>query len=239
MPASLSGCPLCQAAQVAVLGVDGWRGAWVGARLDGRRVELAVLPDAAAVLAVPDVDVVGIDMPIGLSDDGVRTCDVAARNALRGRGAAGSVFPAPVRAVLRARDYADARRLSVAATGGRSLSAQSFQLVRSIAALDDALGDPPADSVVEVHPELAFRALDDRVRDPKSSARGQAQRIRALEPVMDVLDALADAPAGVPAVDALDACAAAWSARRIADGLATCVGDGARDARGRPMRICW
>ncbi|MGY1637595.1 DUF429 domain-containing protein [Geodermatophilus sp. SYSU D00742] len=222
---------------MAVLGVDGWRGRWAGALLDGRAVRLLVLDDVPAVLAVPGVEVVGIDMPIGLSDDGVRACDVAARAALGRAGS--SVFPAPVRAVLRARDYADARRLSVEATGGRSLSAQSFQLVGPIAALDDALGEPPADHVVEVHPELAFRALDPRVRDPKSGVRGQAQRTRALQRVMDVLDALADAPAGVPAVDALDACAAAWSARRIADGTAQCVGDGAPDARGRPMRICW
>ena len=222
---------------MAVLGVDGWRGAWVGARLDGRTVELLALPDAAAVLAVPDVEVVGIDMPIGLSDDGVRACDVEARRRLGRAGS--SVFPAPVRAVLAAPDYADARRRSVEATGGRSLSAQSFQLVRSIAALDDALGHPPAEHVVEVHPELAFRALDDRVCDPKSSARGQAQRIRALQPVIDVLDALADAPAGLPAVDALDACAAAWSARRIVDGVHECVGDGTTDARDRPMQICW
>jgi predicted RNase H-like nuclease len=222
---------------VAVLGVDGWRGAWVGARLDGRAVELLALPDAAAVLAVPDVEVVGIDMPIGLSDDGVRLCDVEARRRLGRAGS--SVFPAPVRAVLRARDYTQARQLSVEATGGRSLSAQSFQLVAAIRGLDDVLGDPPSERVVEVHPELAFRALDDRVCDPKSSARGQAQRIRALQPVMDVLDALAAAPPRVPAVDALDACAAAWSARRIADGTAECVGDGATDARGRPMRICW
>ncbi|SFT95922.1 Predicted nuclease (RNAse H fold) [Geodermatophilus amargosae] len=222
---------------MAVLGVDGWRGAWAGALLEGRTVALLALSDVAAVLAVPDVDVVGIDMPVGLSDDGVRACDVEARSRLGRAGS--SVFPAPVRAVLGARDYADARRLSVEATGGRSLSAQSFRLVRSIAALDDALGDPPRDDVVEVHPELAFRALDDRVGAPKSSARGLAQRIRALQPVMDVLDALAAAPPGLPAVDALDACAAAWSARRLADGVAECVGDGTRDARGRPMRICW
>ena len=57
---------------MAVLGVDGWRGAWVGALLDGRGVTLLALPDVAAVLAVPDVELVGIDMPIGLSDDGVR-----------------------------------------------------------------------------------------------------------------------------------------------------------------------
>jgi hypothetical protein len=60
---------------------------------------------------------------------------------------------------------------------------------------------------------------------------------------MEVLDALAAAPVGVPAVDALDACAAAWSARRLVDGVGECVGecvgDGATDSRGRPMRICW
>jgi predicted RNase H-like nuclease len=222
---------------VAVLGVDGWRGRWVGALLDGRSVRVLDLADVAAVLAVPDAEVVGIDMPIGLSDDGVRACDVAARRRLGRAGS--SVFPAPVRAVLGARDYAEARQLSVRATGGRSLSAQSFQLVGAIRSLDEALSGSAPDRVVEVHPELAFRALDDRVRDPKASARGQAQRIRALQPVMDVLDALADAPPRLPAVDALDACAAAWSARRIADGVAECVGDGATDARGRPMRICW
>jgi predicted RNase H-like nuclease len=223
---------------VAVLGVDGWRGAWVGARLDGRAVELLALPDAAAVLAVPDVEVVGIDMPIGLSDDGVRLCDVEARRRLGRAGS--SVFPTPVRAVLATDDYAEARALSRAATDPpRAPSAQSFQLVRAIRSLDDALGDPPTDRVVEVHPELAFRALDPAVRDPKGTARGMAQRLAALRTVMDVDAALLDAPPRVPAVDALDACAAAWSARRIADGTAECVGDGGTDARSRPMRICW
>jgi predicted RNase H-like nuclease len=225
---------------VAVLGVDGWRGAWVGARLDGRSVELLALPDVAAVLAVADVEVVGIDMPIGLSDDGVRACDVAARDLLRPSGAASSVFPTPVRAVLATDDYAEARALSRAATDPpRAPSAQSFQLVKAIRSLDDALGDPPTDRVVEVHPELAFRALDPGLRDAKGTARGLARRLAALRRVMDVDAALLDAPPRVPAVDALDACAAAWSARRIADRTAGCVGDGATDARGRPMRICW
>ena len=222
---------------MAVLGVDGWRGAWVGARLDGRTVELLALPDAAAVIAVPDVEVVGIDMPIGLSDDGARACDRSAKARLGRAGS--SVFPAPVRAVLAAQDYAEARVLSVRATGGTSLSAQAWQLVRSIRALDEALGEPPAEHVVEVHPELAFRALGPAVADPKVTARGFAQRLAALRTVMDVDAALLDAPLRVPTVDALDACAAAWSARRIADGTAECLGDGATDARGRPMRICW
>ena len=223
---------------MAVLGVDGWRGAWVGALLDGRAVTLRHLRGIADVLAVPGVDVVAVDMPIGLSDGGARACDMAARKLLGPAGS--SVFPAPVRAVLATDDYAEARALSRAATDPpRAPSAQAFQLVRAIRSLDDALGDPPLRHVHEVHPELAFRTLDPRVRDPKVTARGLAQRLAALRPVMDVDAALLDAPPLVPAVDALDACAAAWSARRIADGTAESVGDGAPDSRGRPMRISW
>ena len=223
---------------MAVLGVDGWRGRWVGALLEGRSVRLLDLADVPAVLAVPDVEVVGIDMPIGLSDDGVRACDVQARRRLGRAGS--SVFPTPVRAVLATDDYAEARALSRAATDPpRAPSAQSFQLVKAIRSLDDALGDPSADHVVEVHPELAFRALDPELRDAKVTARGMARRLAALRTVMDVDAALLAAPPRVPAVDALDACAAAWSARRVADGTAERVGDGATDARDRPMRICW
>jgi predicted RNase H-like nuclease len=223
---------------MAVLGVDGWRGRWVGARLEGRSVSLHVLDDATAVLAFPDVELVAIDMPIGLSDDGVRVCDVQARRLLGRAGS--SVFPTPVRAVLATDDYAEARALSRAATDPpRAPSAQSFQLVKAIRSLDDALGEPTAAHVHEVHPELAFRALDPELRDAKVTARGMARRLAALRGVMDVDAALLDAPPRVPAVDALDACAAAWSGRRIAEGAAECVGDGATDARGRPMRICW
>jgi predicted RNase H-like nuclease len=199
-------------------------------------VTLLDLADVPAVLAVPDVAVVGIDMPIGLSDDGARVCDVAARRRLV--GAASSVFPAPVRPVLRANTYDEARSLSLAAAG-RSLSVQTFGLVPAIRSLDDALGDPPDPRVHEVHPELSFRTLDGRVTDRKASVPGVAQRIRALEAAMDVLDALAGSPAWMPMVDALDACAAAWSAQRIADGTAETVGDGSVDRRGRPMRIAW
>jgi predicted RNase H-like nuclease len=220
---------------VAVLGVDGWRGAWVGALLDGRSVRLLALADVAAVLAVPGVDLVAIDMPIGLSDDGPRACDVAARKRLGRAGS--SVFPAPLRPVLAAVDYREACAVSTTASG-KALSQQAWNLVPAIRALDDALGDPPTERVVEVHPELAFRAIG-AAQDPKVSARGLAQRLAALREVMDVDPALLAAPPRVPAVDALDACAAAWSAQRLAAGRGECVGDGRLDARGRPMRICW
>ena len=204
------------------------------ARLDGRAVTFSVLPDVAAVLAEPDVEIIGIDMPIGLSDDGARACDLEARRRL-GR-AHSSVFPAPVRPVLAASSYSEACMLSLHARG-KSLSRQTFGIVPAIKALDDALGDPPDPRVREVHPEVSFRALDGRVTDPKASESGRAQRLRALQEVMDVVEALAAAPRPLPVVDALDACAAAWSAQRVADRRASFVGDYRPDSRGRPMRI--
>ena len=221
---------------MVVLGVDGWRGAWVGALLESRTVTLMALPDIAAVLAVHRVHLVAIDMPIGLADNGVRACDVEARRLLVGAGS--SVFPAPLRRALACEDYATACVESREASG-KALSMQTWNLVPAIRALDDALGAPPTDRVVEVHPELSFRALDPAVRDRTGSARGTVQRLRALRAVMDVEEALAAAPAGIPVVDALDSCAAAWSARRLAGGRGECVGTSATDARGRPMRICW
>lgn len=221
---------------MAVLGVDGWRGRWVGALLTGRSVRLLALDDMDAILAVPDADLVAIDMPIGLSESGRRVCDDDARRLLARAGS--SVFPAPLRPVLDAVDYADACRISIAASG-KALSKQAWNLMTSIRQLDDALGDPPSERVVEVHPELAFRAIDPRVTDPKVTARGAMQRLTALRSVMDVEDALRTAPPRVPMVDALDACAAAWSAARLASGVGECVGDGTIDSCGRPMRICW
>ena len=221
---------------MAVLGVDGWRGAWAGALLHDGEVSLLALPDAATALALGDVEVVAVDMPIGLSGTGPRACDVAARRLLGRAGS--SVFPAPARPVLEATDYTEACRVSREATG-KALSKQAWSLVPSIRSLDEALGEPADPRVHEVHPELCFRALDPRVLDPKVTARGLAQRLAALRPVMAVDRALAEAPARLPAVDALDACAAAWSAQRIGAGTAECVGDGVLDARGRPMRISW
>ncbi|TFV64921.1 UNVERIFIED_ORG: DUF429 domain-containing protein [Bacillus sp. AZ43] len=219
---------------MAVLGVDGWRGRWVGALLDGRAVRLMALDDVAAVLAVPDVELIAIDMPIGLSETGPRACDEIARRRLLRAGS--SVFPAPLRQVLACADYVAACEVSREASG-KALSKQAWNLVPAIRSLDEALGDPPDERVVEVHPELSFRALDPAVRDPKITARGLVQRLTALRTVMDVDDALAAAPPLVPAVDALDACAAAWSAARLARGEGESLGDGAVDSRGRPMRI--
>src|SRR4051794_40997128 len=105
-----------------VLGVDGCRGGWLTAVVDDLQVGWRWAPAVADLLADPAV-VVAIDIPIGLPDAGVRTCDVEARRLLGRRGV--TVFAAPVRPVLDCTTYAEARAV-LADRGGASMSAQAF-----------------------------------------------------------------------------------------------------------------
>lgn len=226
----------------AVLGVDGCPGGWVGALVSGRSVAWLKLADATAILSV-DAAVIAIDIPIGLpeSGGGHRLAEIEARAFLRRWAAVHSVFFTPVRPVLGVATYVEANALSSQLTG-KGLAKQTWNITDRIAAVDAALGDPPDRRVIEVHPEVSFRLLDQGIDTSKRTARGIGQRIAALAPCFDMTDALADVPDGPGLDDCLDACAAAWSAQRWLAGSARVFGldNGGRtptDARGRPMRI--
>ena len=177
-----------------------------------------------------DLEVIAIDMPIGLSDAGPRACDVAARKLLQPHGT--RVFPAPPRAALgHVDDYDAACRASIAATG-KSLSKQTWNLLRSISEIDAIADDP---RLVECHPELAFALMQGHpVDERKKTPQGRERRLDLLRRWLPDL--------GDPAYgdDGLDAIACAWSAARIAAGTALTLpaGEVPRDDAGRPMRIC-
>jgi predicted RNase H-like nuclease len=215
-----------------VAGVDGVPGGWVVARVKGGDVAWSVVPDAAAVLAVTSgCAAVGVDIPLGVTAAGRRACDDECARRL---GAArSSVFPAPPRAALGAPDHPTAAARAQAATG-RKISLQTFHIAGKIADWD-AVARPG--HVVEVHPELAFRALaPGTVFAPKKTTRGAGQRIAALGTWLDVAAALGELPAGARLDDVLDALAAAWSAARFARDEAEILGPGVDD-RGRPMFV--
>lgn len=217
-----------------LVGVDGCRAGWVAAVDRGdARTEVFVRSALRDVLDLGAL-VVGIDMPIGLPADRPRACDVEARARLGPRRS--SVFPAPVRAVLGARDHADAVARSRAACG-RGLSIQAWHLVPKVAEVDALV--TPGDPVVEVHPELSLALLagaplTSRKREPA----GRDERLRLLAgPFPGVAHHLAARHPGCAADDVLDAHAVLWTVRRIATGAAVTLGDGARDERGHVMAI--
>lgn len=214
-----------------MLGVDGCPGGWVGAEVDGRRVQWHRAARAADLLEL-DAEAVGIDIPVGLPDAGRRPVDgLAAARLGRARS---SVFPAPPRPVLAAADHRAAVELC-RAYAGYGISVQAWNIVAKITEVDGWMTPERQRRVVEVHPELSFRRLDPRVVESKKTARGVGQRLRALAGQVDVGD-LAEMPAGVPLDDGLDALAAAWSAARWRDGTAEVLG-GERDGRGLRMEM--
>ena len=198
-----------------VAGVDGCRAGWVVAVAevtgDGPVVRsVAVEPTLGPLLGrvgCGEVQVVALDMPVGLSADGPRAADRAARAALGPRRS--SVFPAPVRAVLEATDHADAVRRSRAACGA-GIPVQAWHLVPKVREVDELVRAAPPDvraAVREAHPELAFSALGDGpCAHPKRTAAGRRERLARLRPwVPDRWTRPARTPAGAARDDVLDA----------------------------------
>lgn len=212
-----------------VLGVDGCRGGWVGALVEGRRVSWHRFATIAEALALP-VAAIGVDMPVGLPSTGRRGCDLEAK-ALLGR-AHPRVFLAPPRGVLAAATYEEAGRLHRKLTGGLGLSVQTWHLVPKIREVDAVADDP---RIVEVHPELSLAALGAAGPLPsKKTAAGRAARVAVLTGWLGD-EHVGDLPAGD---DGLDALAVAWSAQRWLAGRArTLPGVPTYDENGRPMRI--
>jgi predicted RNase H-like nuclease len=207
-----------------IAGIDGCKAGWIVAT--GRGV--FVVPR----LQLDRFDLVGIDIPIGLLDGPRRACDGAARKYLESAGS--SVFPAPPRAALACTTYVDALAVSRAVTS-RGISKQTFNIMPKVAELDRLIDETNQHTVIEVHPECAFKALNgDKKLLSKKSLEGRRARRRLLD---DHFAVPPTAPAGAAIDDMLDAYAVLWSVRRYQRGEHRTFGDGQRDARGIEMRI--
>lgn len=221
-----------------VLGVDGWKGRWVGIELDDGAFHRAhVFDHLGDALALPGCEVVAVDVPIGFPGDrsGPRPADVEARRLLGARRA--SVFDVPPRPVVEAEPYAEAAALCRRLTG-RGLSRQTYSLRVNILQADALVG-AAGDRLVEAHPEVSFATMADAPpRHSKRTWSGTSERV-ALLAAQGVEIPPDPGPAGVaPADDVLDAAAVAWTAWRRARGVAvTFPDDPPMDDRGRPVAI--
>ena len=183
--------------------------------------ELVEAADAVGV-----VEVVAIDIPIGLPHASRRQADEEARAFVGPRRS--SVFPTPIREALLAPDYQAARAVSLNLTK-RSLSAQAYALRAKIQEVEDWLATASV-RVVETHPEVCFKATnqdaertgddarsDHYVQWPKSVWAGQKLRLDLLAAqVLDLPAAdLGDLAHRSPPDDIIDAAACAWTARRV------------------------
>jgi predicted RNase H-like nuclease len=210
-----------------VVGVDGCRGGWVACTLglDGSPEPNFVLHTTFSSILGGDVDVIGVDIPIGIQQAGVRAADASARRFVGPR--ASSVFSTPPRAVLAAATYAEALRLS-RGLAGVGVTKQAFALRQRILEVDRFAHRDAR--IVEVHPEVSFRRLAGKPLGSKHTPDGVRERENA------VLVACNTRVRGRVRrgllVDALDAAAAAWSAARYARGEAFPLPEGAEERIG-------
>jgi predicted RNase H-like nuclease len=210
-----------------VLGVDACRAGWVAIAWSGGEIRAYVHDDIASIVAATTADgplqVIGIDMPIGLADSTIRQADLLARRAAGARWP--SVFMTPVRAALAMPEHSDASALNRRLTGS-GISRQAFNLREKIRQVDKWLTHAPC-TVAEVHPELSFAALAGApLTDSKSTWAGAVRRRQLLADAgIEVCGdlGLSGRQAGVD--DVLDAAAVAWTASRVARGTARCVPD--------------
>lgn len=205
-----------------VVGVDAAPDGWVAILLS---VEPEEIIDAASYADFSkltrdfaDAALVAVDMPIGLplADGWPRRADSAARAFLAPRSS--SVFIVPPLEALQAPTHADAVAVCRAANLP-GVSQQAYALRKKIA---EVAAVAEADRrVVEVHPEVSFRAIKAApLLRGKRSWAGFHERLALLRAIG--LEPPVDQPklvrAGVD--DVLDAVAAAWTAARIARGEA-------------------
>lgn len=230
----------------AAAGVDGCRAGWLCAAIDDAGDCSFVLERSfrRLISALGEASLVLVDMPIGLPLPGQsgRECDALARSAIAPRGS--TVFAPPGRAALAAPTYESACRANQQ-EHGRKISLQSWNIAPKIDEVDRFLrGDAVRPPIREMHPELAFWALNGReaLRTRKKSPAGVEARLTVLSRHFPPARAsyerclAATARRDVARDDIIDALVGAVTARR-APALESFPALPPRDAFGLPMEI--
>jgi len=218
-----------------VLGVDGAKGGWVVVALeDGRFVDSRLVGRFADLATDPAV-VIGVDIPLGETTPGDRMAEPAARARIGPRRS--SVFTPPPLAAAEADDYEQAKAIAIGRTG-KGISKQAWHLLPKMVDVVDHWRAAP-DRIREVHPECSFREMrGEPLPWPKKTWQGLADRLRLLRERGLDLVAGRHHDGGIAPDDVVDAAAVAWTAHRIASGIAVSLPDPPEcDAAGRPVAI--
>ncbi len=219
------------------IGLDGFSRGWVAVVLDGDEQAISFHPDVAGALSAP-FDRAGIDIPIGMTEDGERACDLLAREKLRPHTS--RVFTGARRWLWQEFRDPDQANREALRRGEMRVSRQLWHLGPKIMEVDAFLRAHREQDVREVHPELVFLRLNgDKPLPSKKSEGGDALRRRLLKRQgfrgIDGWLAQSRIGTGAKRDDVLDACAVAIAAR---DPLGSVPEKAAKpDTYGLPMQI--
>jgi len=211
-----------------VTGVDGCKAGWVAITQDLE--DDGICSDvyfkfSDLVSNLKDSSVIAVDIPIGLTDSGPRTCDQLARSLLGKRHS--TIFPAPIRPALDATSRLAASEIT-RAVDGRGVGVQAWNIYKKVQDVDNYLRSNPTwrEWLFEVHPELSFRAWNNNFPIPVSKKSKEGMRIRkqliAHRYSSGIFHKIrGQYPQSVVANDDIaDAFAALWTAVRIYTGVA-------------------
>lgn len=237
-----------------VAGVDGCRAGWIAVLMrvdDPEAHRILVAPSLAEIADAPErPDVLAVDMPVGLPERTAgsgREPEQLIRRLLGERQS--SVFAIPSRQAVFAADYAEACAVAAATSEPpRKVSRQGFAIFPKIREIDSLLRSRSdlVPKVYEVHPELAFWALNGR------QALGLPKKVKGAvhPPGLELRRGLlaqaglpgdllaATPPRGAAEDDLLDALAGLTVALDIARGGGQPFPDPpGRDAHGLPVAI--
>ncbi len=226
-----------------VAGIDGCRSGWLVVETDAKLKwqSCKIVPDWNAIAS--EAEVLAVDMPIGISGNGVRQCEVEARSVLT--PFASRIFKTLPRETLRfaQKDWALANQWSKA-QGFGGISKQIWNIRPKIIEIDRVITMALQERVHEAHPELAFARLNGgQALVSKHSEAGLKLRKRLLVRAgFTQLDKwLHDLRgSGAKADDLYDACALVLTARHVFRGEARMLPlQPERDERGLRMAITY
>lgn len=196
-------------------GVDGYKNGWVAAvDFEDGSTRVKTYPNFGALLEDRSLTLIVVDIPIGLPEEGARRCDREARRFLRqGRGSC--VFPAPIRAMLKANDWGEACQARMEREG-KKCSMQVVAIIPKIREANEAMTPELQLRVREGHPEVSFAMMNEErpMRSRKMTKQGKLDRIQLLVGSFPDLAAHLRTVPGASS-DILDAYACLWTARRI------------------------
>jgi predicted RNase H-like nuclease len=224
-------------AEVKALGLDGFRNGWVVVCLCGDQRNIHFRGNIADALS-NQFDRAAIDIPIGMNHDGLRDCDLFAREKLRPYTS--RVFTGARRWLWEEFDDPDNANREALNRNQKRVSRQLWHLGPKIMEVDAFVREHPFLDIIETHPELVVQRLNNGSALPsKKSEEGisERQNLLVLDGFSDINEWLLDTRIGTGAKrdDVLDACAAAVAARDHV----SCVPEGLPllDAHGLPMQI--
>lgn len=203
-----------------IAGIDGSKGGWVcvsGYENNFKELKFEKLKEFDDIKS-KDFNLVLVDIPIGLDIDlkkGGRIVDKLARKELLTNKS--SIFNAPSRLVLEAKNYEEANKINK--NKGMGLSKQSWNLVKKIKEVDEFIRNSNKTIIFESHPEIIFQVMKrDKVSTKKKNDEGIIERTNLLEKngfnKVFLEKNLSAKDSFYKKDDFIDACSLFWSANR-------------------------